>query len=466
MALFIVLILVLILTIVIFQLTYTTKIEERISRNRDGFQEITYSLQGFARSAIQLLEQDLMEDLGLFEEEAEEDTGNFGDFGSNNGPPQQVNPNTGEAETERYDLRHETWAVEIEDQMNDVEATVWIRDGEGRISLNHLFDYPQYEEEALEDLPGGIDIPPIAAGSEDEEEDEEEEWEPPTVEQLEDAELILSRMIQMIIAENEQNTFDYVVTPDPDEAASAIVEYVAARMENENTRLLRSLEPIRGLPEVGYELFDGPQPTPEELLEELDEEFEGEFSNAGLFEELESSQIPGYEMFEDGVRGIPRRLGLRDFLTVHSSGKINLNTVAKPVLVGLLLSFESFDEAVEIATAIEEHLNSYKEEDEEDLSGQTPSPAEGEEEETEEFEKFTKFDDLASVDETWTEGEASEDSIMDLLRFDLAELSVFKSTYFDIQIEGEREGRKLAATMGVARLVDQIIVLSWEESPR
>ena len=466
MALFIVMILVLILTIVIFQLDFTVKIEERVSKHRSGFLEMSYSLQAAARSGLQLLETDLLEDLGLVEDETEEDEdggGNFGDFGQNGpGPNDQVNPDTGETETERYDLRHEEWALEVEDQINEVEILMRITDGEGRISLNHLFEYPQYPPDP-DDPDADPEIPdPDPEDPEDLE--EEPEWEPPTSEQKEDAELILSRLIQAIIATNEDNGFEYFDTPDPDLAARAIVDYVLTRVENENARLIRSLEPIRKLPEVTWELFEGPRPDPEE---EEEDEFEDDdpFAQFGI----EGAALPGFETSEDGlgVEAIPRRLGLKEFLTVHSSGKINLNTAPRQILVALTLSIEDFDEAMEIAEAIEFHLNSYQEEEEEDPSAPTPTETDEEgEEATEEFNQFTKFDDLSEVDETWTEGDATEDTIMDLLRRDLEPVSVFKSEFFDIRIEGERDQRKVSAVMGVVRKEHDIIVLSWQESIR
>ena len=71
MALFIVLILVLVMTVVISQLSFTTKIEERISASRLGFTELSYSLQASARGALLALHEDYALDIGT-EAEAED----------------------------------------------------------------------------------------------------------------------------------------------------------------------------------------------------------------------------------------------------------------------------------------------------------------------------------------------------------------------------------------------------------
>jgi len=76
----------------------------------------------------------------------------------------------------------------------------------------------------------------------------------------------------------------------------------------------------------------------------------------------------------------------------------------------------------------------------------------------------SKFDDLGQVNETWTEGGASDDNILDLLRIDLEPVSVYKSDFFTIQVDGERDNRRMRGTMAVARVEMDLIVLSWEES--
>ena len=465
-ALFIVLVLVVVLTIVIFQLTFTTKIEERISRNRQGFLELSYTLQAVARNGLQALETDLMDDLGFIEDEDDSVDGAAGAPGLGNaaGAGAGGGGGGGGRQQERYDHRHEEWAHELNESLNDSDVTLRIVSGEGCIDLNHLFEYPQYTEEELEEIEDDGGEPPSLPGlpnTEDDDEDlddleeEIEEWEPPTQEQVEDAELILSRLIQSLISSNEEGEFPYLETPDPDAVAREIVGWVESRQEEESTRLIRSLEPLLEIDGVTGELYYGPQP---EDLEE-DERDEDDLFGSILDEVTE---MPGFEQFEDGVEEIPRPLGLRDVLTVHSSGKINLNVARPEVYAALMLSFEDLDEALEIAFEIDAWLNSFEEaEDGQQVAGE---PTEEEEEEGESFQQLQKFDDLGQVNETWTEGGASDDNILDLLRIDLEPVSVYKSDFFTIQVDGERDNRRMRGTMAVARVEMDLIVLSWEES--
>lgn len=467
-ALFIVLVTVLILTIVIFQLTFTTKIEERISQNRQGFLEMSQALLAVARTGVQSLESDLMEDLGFVTEETgEEET-------DPNKPPEAPPPapGPGEEETpepeERFDTRHESWAHLQNQSLNDVEVELRIFDGEGRIDLNHLFEYAQRPEEEEEedpaDPPGGPPAGPPAdpadpADPDDPEDplaEQEEEYEPPTPEELEDAEIVLSRLFQGVIAANEEAGFEYAELPDPELAAREIVGWVQQIQSEPESRLIRSLEQIRGLDGVSWELFHGPAP-PE--LDEEDEDGESEDDPlAGLVEDL--GEIPGYEQVDEGVLEIARPIGIRDVLTTHSTGKLNLNTARPEVIAALLLGFEDLEEAREIALQIDTHLNSYPVEDEE-----APVPAGDETEEAaSEFNEFRTFEDLSQVDETWSEESASEPSVMDLLREYLEPVAEFRSTFFTIRLEAERDDRKLSGTMQTVRNEKDIIVLSWEET--
>jgi len=465
-ALFIVLVLVVVLTIVIFQLTFTTKIEERISRNRQGFLELSYTLQAVARSGLQVLETDLMHDLGFIEDEedSEDSAAGVPGLGNGSGPG---NGNGGGRQQERYDHRHEEWAHAINESLNDSDVTLRIVSGEGCIDLNHLFEYPQYTEEELEEIEedgGGPPSLPGLPGADDDDEDDEgfddfdediDEWEPPTQEQVEDAELILSRLIQSLISANEEGDFPYLETPDPDSVAREVVAWVESRQEEESTRLIRSLEPLLEIDGVSGELYYGPQ---REELEDDDREADDLFGS--ILDEF--NELPGFEQFDDGVEEIPRPLGLRDVLTVHSSGKINLNVARPEVYAALMLSFEDLDEALEIAFEIDAWLNSYEEAEEgQQVAGE---PAEEEEEEGESFQQLKKFDDLGQVNETWTEGDASDDNILDLLRIDLEPVSAYKSDFFTIQVDGERDNRRMRGSMAVARVEMDLIVLSWEES--
>jgi hypothetical protein len=458
MALFIVLITVLVLTIVIFQLTFTTKVEERISQNRQGFLEMNQALLAVARTGLQSLETDLMEDLGYASEEEAEEEGTPAPPTS--APPPAPGEEEGTEEEELFDTRHEGWAHVQNEQVNDVGVELRILDGEGRIDLNHLFEYaqrPEEEEEETEEPPTGPPTPP-ATPEEEEEPLPEDEYVPPTPEELEDAELVLSRLIEALIATNQESGFDYLDDPpDPQLAAREIVAWVADRQAEPETRLIRSLEELRSVEGVTWELYHGPAPPEDEEDEEEDEAD----PLSSLAESL--GEMPGFEQTEEGVLEIARPLGLRDLLTTHSTGKLNLNTARPEVLAALILGFEDIEEAREIGIQIDTHLNSYVVEEE----GATPAGEDPETEgESQEFNEFRTFDDLGKVDETWTEGSASEPSILDLLRDHLEPVSAFKSTFFTIRLKAEREDRTLSGTMQAVRQDHDIIVISWEESGR
>ncbi len=488
MALFIVLVLILVLTVVISQLTFTTKIEERISRNRQGFLELSQTLIAVARSAIQALETDLMEDLGFvtgdeLEGEEKEDAatpslpGLDGDSGQD--------PSRGTS-AERFDTRHEEWASKVEEELNGYHVEMWKLDGEGRLNLNHLFEYAQHPEDddgTNPDLGSEGDGPPFGSppGAADDGTDdpsasgEEDEWVAPTPEQIEDAETILSRLIQSVIASNEEGGFEYQELPDPDLAAREIVEWVVARQTEPETRLIRSIDELLRVDGVSWELLNEPRPFDEEG-DRGDRRGGGSLGGRGsdfnddplsqFADELGGTQ-PGYEDLDDGVQEIPRPLGLRDVLTTHSSGEINLNTARREVITALILGIEDLEEAREIALQIDEYLNLFvvPEEDGE-LIGEEIA-----DEETQEFNHFKAVDDLGKVNEDWADGTLG-DSILDILRADLGPVSTFKSTYFTVRLkgtraeqpEGTRNDRILWGTMEIVREEQDIIVLSWEES--
>jgi len=456
MALFIVLITVLVLTIVIFQLTFTTKVEERISQNRQGFLEMNVALLAVARSGIMALETDLMEDFGYATEEGTEEESATP---APPGPSPDPGEEEGEKEEEHYDTRHEGWAHLQNEQVNDVRVELRILDGEGRLDLNHLFEYAQRpeEEEESEEPPEG---PPGAPGEPEEPLPEEEEYVPPTPEEIEDAELVLSRLIEALILSNQESGFDYLDDlPDPQLAAREIVAWVSDRQSEPETRLIRSLEELRAVDGVTWELFHGPTPAE-------DEEKEGDDESdplASLAEEF--GEMPGFEQTDEGVLEIARPLGLRDLLTTHSTGKVNLNTARPEVLAALLLGFEDIEEAREIALQIDTHLNSYAIEDEEEAGTPAGEETAGETE-GQEFNEFKSFEDVGKVDETWSEGSASEPSVLDLIRESLEPVSAFRSTFFTLQLKAEREDRTLSGTMQAVRQDHDIIVISWEESDR
>ncbi|MGE4631881.1 MAG: hypothetical protein AAEJ47_02475 [Planctomycetota bacterium] len=502
MALFVVLVLVLVLTVLITQLVFVTKVEERISRNRQGYVSLSYALQSVARQVLQNLSTDLMEDLGYFEEDELLDDalalvgggGAGGGFGGGSGAlgtglDTGGGPNSGQGATEnnsgaqdRVDTRHDSWAYPLQDSINEVQLAGQIIDGESCIDLNHIFDLAEFSDE--EDPDEGEDeldeealAAAEAAGIEGLLDGEEliDEYVAPDQETVDEAEIILQRLIEAVIDYNMEYGFDYYDVPDSAAAAGSIVAMVYHRSMEEETRRIRSLDSIRNLEGINWELFNGPV-DPE--LDEEDQQQQDEFEDS-IFDMI-SSEAPGamdvleqagFELFDEGVSAVPTPIGLRHVLTANSSGKINLNTARPEVLIALLQSFEDFDEAKEIAWMIYDHGNQYEIEDEED--GADPSVGGVEydefgvaEEETQPFQHFTNFDQLRNVNEEWVDSSGTEESIFDLLKQDLEDHTVFSSNYFTATIEGTREDRVLSGRIVCARKDHHIVVLSWREVRR
>ena len=286
MALFIVLVLVLVLTVVITQMVFVTQVEKRISQNRQGFVQLNYALQASSRLVMQKVTEDLMEDLGLLEEldlEGGDTLGQVPDTNPNaNAGPGGGGPGSaeeGESPSESndaVDTRHDVWAYPIQDTVNDIQVTGDIIDGESCIDLNHIFELVLFEEEEetgaegdIADL-GGIGVPtdsgfdpgsvsldpensfPSGSGF------VEEEFVLPEQEQVDDAEYMLQRLMEAVIDYNQENGFNYEETPDPTDAAAAIVGYVFQRVSDEKTRRIRSLDSILQLEEISLEFFEGP----------------------------------------------------------------------------------------------------------------------------------------------------------------------------------------------------------------
>ena len=485
MALFVVLILVLVLTVVITQLLFVTKIEERISRNRQGRVSLSYAVQATARQVLQSLSSDLMEDLGYFDDDIEDDSllGSSGGGGtqlpggitlpgSGGGTaPGSNGEGPGESNTPA-DTPHDVWAYPIQDSINQVQITGLVIDGESCIDLNHIFKLVLIAEEDSEedgDSSGGSTEPGGEAG------DEElpEEYIIPEQEEVDDATVMLERLIEAVIDFNSESGFDYNDVPDPQGAAEAIVSMVYQRVLDEQTRRIRSLDSIRHLDEVSWELFNGPiDPAT------LEEDYEEEGGNSddwmddlgsllpGSFDGLEAA---GFELLDGGVDQIPTPIGLRHVLTANSTGKINLNTARPEVLIALMRSFDDFDEAREIAWQIRDHCNSYQQEIDE-VTGEILEDLLGDigvdEEIEQQFQHFTSFDQLKQVDESWEDGGASEDSIFALLQQDLEEHSTFSSNFFTTTIEGTSEDRSLSGRMVCARKGQHVLVISWKEVRR
>ena len=172
MALFVVLVLVLVLTVLITQLVFVTKVEERISQNRQGHVELSYALQSAARQVLQNLSDDLMEDLGYFEvDDLEGDTLDLGGDGGGIHTTGGGGPGTGLSgglpgggagggagggegaeNSTRIDTRHESWAYPLQDSIDQVQLSGQVIDGEYCIDLNYIFELASLSDESEEDL--------------------------------------------------------------------------------------------------------------------------------------------------------------------------------------------------------------------------------------------------------------------------------------------------------------------------
>ncbi len=527
MALFIVLVVALILILVTGAIVYSTRIEKRIAESRTGQVELELALTSAGSASLMKILEDWRDDQDQGTTDAASgggsntsttatstsgSTGTTTTSGSSTAGTDMLSGGT----TSGLDSRHERWAHEYTEELNGVTVEVHIRDGEARLDLNHLFEYavpiaagdsgdtPPSPEENSNPTGGGAQNPPPTGGSggetdqdgdgdpagdEEEGEDEEEEWQPPTAEQEEAAREMLSRAIEAVIAYNQDHDFPYDNTPNPAAAADAIVRYLLDRYRLEETRRIHDVDALRKLPEVTWELFDGPRDPKEaeregEDIDEEDAESGSERSSTpDLLNEIFGDlgfDFSGYEEVEDGLEEIPQPLGLRDLLTAHSSGRLNLNTARPELVVGLLLSFDDFDVALDLAYEMQDYLDSKQsDEDEEEDEGSEGDPASGgsgssgateteEEEETQEFNVFATLDDLAKVNEEWeAELPNQEETILARLKRDLAKVG-FRSEYFTTRLRGKHKGQEQAAEQVLHRDTrhDKIRVLAWKLLPR
>ena len=485
-ALFIVMVVVLVVGVITAQLVITTKVEERIAKSRTGELEMVLAQESAARAAMMRILEDWEND----QSDEEGDTDTTGDGAS--GPGAGSDPPVGDtpppvAGGGSYDSRHETWARSYQETLNEVTVKVRITDAESRLDINKLWNVamlPREDESSDGESDEDDDDDPTSA---DEEEGldrladmvdggEEEEWTPPSPEKEQRARELIGRLIESIIAYNHENDFDYDETPDPDAAANEIIDYVLDRYRRPETRPIRSLDGLRDLEEVTAELFYGPRIEEEDLDEddlvgeELGDERSGPASLRDALDQFAEDfqfEIPeGYaELDEDGLQEIPRPLGLREFLTTTSSGSLNLNTVRPELLMALMFHTNDFKLAAERALQIDDYLNSYDSDDEGE-DGETVDPEPDEEDgepQDAAFKIFHNHDDLAKVDEEWTEPQGNEDeSVVDLLKYDFQRMG-FRSEYFIVLLEAERGGRTLKAELVLHRNTDEnrIEVLSW-----
>ncbi|MEM7165683.1 MAG: hypothetical protein AAF581_09475 [Planctomycetota bacterium] len=516
-ALFVVLIVGVILTVVIFQLTYTSKIEQRIADNRRGYLEVSYSMHSVARDVILRIYSDWKSDLDAADEDeaAASTPGMPGIPGT--GTPGAANSSG--SNTDPIDSRHEEdWAYPFQVQVNALELDVLVLDAEGRLNLNRIFDYVMVPGEDDGDtvsadpdavlpgtgMQGGRDGGGDGADddSDDAADDEdlldEEEWEPPSEERELRTVEMLSWLVEGVIAANEEYGYAYDDLRNPDTVAEDIVRFVLERQENEETRRILRAESL--VPIVGSELFFGPADPDAEEDEFDDEEFQqssrytGEDLGFGseFFGEDGINPESGYEERDDleaedlggpGVVWIPRPFGLRDVLTTYSAIKepaspvpgadekeypaLNLNTARAEVILALLRPDFDWDEGRDVAIQIENYLNTYAEEETEDAAGDLVAdastessldPYAEEEEEPIEFNVFRQLTDLREIDEEWSEDaeqiEAVNETVYTRLQKNLQKIAVFRSTYFTAYLNGKLEGHPLEGELVLERKED------------
>ncbi|MDC3251926.1 hypothetical protein OAU96_03365 [Planctomycetota bacterium] len=495
MALFIVLVLVLVLTVVITQMVFVTQVEKRISQNRQGFTQLTYSLQAASRKVVQNVSEDLMEDLGLLEEEILEDefdsdldTSNPEEPGTgtptgNSGGRAGVEAGSSQDEKE-VDTRHDTWAYAIQDNINEVNVTGEVIDGESCIDLNHIFELViEEEEESAADAADGIDLSNLGqAGAVIDQtingvgdlDSELEEFVIPDQEVVDAAQEMMIRLIEAVVDYNQENGFEYAETPDATGAAESIVTFVYQRVSEESTRRIHSLDALLEIEDVSLELLEGPT-DPIALAEAEDAAAANQDGfSSGMTGGMDLESLPGlgsldfleqsgYSLLDDMVEAPIAPIGLRHVLTANSSGKINLNTARPEVIISLLSSFEDFEEAKDIAWQIFQQGDTFKEESEEDADA---FASEEEEDAAQEFEHFTNINQLGQVNEEWSESTPGEDSILEMLKSDLESKVVFSSKYFTATLKGTKDNRTLSGRLVCARRDRHVIVLSWRELQR
>ncbi|MCA8960567.1 MAG: hypothetical protein KDC38_08640 [Planctomycetes bacterium] len=501
-ALFVVLVVVVVLSVLVTQLALSTKIEERISEQHQGFLGASYSLSAAARRVLSLICEDWTADLE--EQQGGSATDPLGGAGSGAGTGADPGGagdggSAADGSTTPIDSRFEDWRLPIQESLNDWDMEIRVTDGESRLSVQLIFWYVQIEDDPQnptdsqktlwtaamqspteeEDDPGtggtgGTGDPP-AAGEDPPEPEESElilEFNLPSDDRVEKTKVMVSRLIEAVIDYNIQNGFPYDDTPNPEAAAEAICEWVLDRLQDDNTRRIRRIDALKDLEAVGWELFHGPV-DPKEIEAEEERRESGFAEELDRFGTQELGGIPGTEETEDGVIEIPRPLGLRDVLTPYSSGRINLNTARPEIVLALLIDMEEYEDALSVAESIDLRLTSYVQTDEDEAD--TGTGTDEETEQTQEFNTFTVIDDLRAIDEEdddidWEESVATYDGddmkIWDIILKDLKPVATYTSVFFDAKIVARRQDEKIEAELVVARDDKKVKVLSWREIPR
>lgn len=508
MALFVVMVVVVVLAVVVFQLAYSTKVEERIQRNRKGLFELSITLPAAARSVMLKLQTDWEEGLDGSEGSSVDDPGagatggpdplgGFGGTGAGTAPGSGTGGSSSGGQT---DSEHELWARPYTEDINGVQVTIRVTGDGSRLNLNRLFEYVSLPDEEEDEPPEGS--PPTPSDEDEDEEDlldefadepqeqnlpDEEPYEPPDIAVVELTQEMLSRLIQGIVQYNQEYGFEYEQSFNADTAAEALIDFVLERYEEEGIRNIRNIESIRRstyFQEIGWELFNGPRPLDEDDEDVEDDDGDDEpnpLADFALYLDEGILNTEGFEEveFDDGSFGVaelPRPLGLRDFLCTRGAvgdndrPKINLNTARPELLAALMTSFEDLDYALEVALQIDQHLNSYITEEEatEDTgAGNEAQDDAFDEEAPPEFHVFDSFEDLKDVNEEWEESDPALDgTVFELLQQDLGPLKAFKSTFFFARLTGVLEDQEVEGELVLERRRGKIRVLSWRENFR
>jgi hypothetical protein len=331
---------------------------------------------------------------------------------------------------------------------------------------------------------------------------EEPEFEIPDPLRVEAATRMVERAILMMFSINE-NQYGYRYSRRYDAAmmAQRIVEYVLARRSAQYQNRIYLVSELLNLSsesgtdpaDITPEIFYGPWPrltstdevmvgegfvlrrdefndiVPEyvyddayqasmeeeqQLLSELQQQFGqfADFGGMGLGRLMGNPLTRGMhelpravdENGEEYVVEVPRAIGLKDLFTTYSTGKINLNTVAVPVLFGLLLSL-SEDEANTVALNVRDYRQRFQQEADEagveDVKSGSQAPDLGQPKRKKKDETTTKSSASGASDIASAAGldpalaDSLESSYQDL------ELNYFTSIEQIELVDGTDEGR-------------------------
>ncbi|HVR73433.1 MAG TPA: hypothetical protein VMT52_03840 [Planctomycetota bacterium] len=162
-ALLVVMVVFVVLYLVVYQLHFSTTMEQYVARARFSDVESKVAMQSAALFVITLLIEDLKEDLSGASSGAGAE-GMGGDRKDSGRGPAGAAPGQGEAGgtfsridagggggSKWYDSLHENIFNSTQKQLGQSTIKITIRDGEGRFDLNRLFGYARLEEEEIVD---------------------------------------------------------------------------------------------------------------------------------------------------------------------------------------------------------------------------------------------------------------------------------------------------------------------------